>query len=330
MRPNIYCYLFFLGLLPSMLWSAENLVVARPAAQSETQSGFTRERSRLVLSAEVAGRVDSVRGDVGDLVIDEEPFACLDQTFIDLELRANRAEWDGLQVDKAYYAKEVERIRQLLKQKSSSESQLDAAQRNLDKTRSQLESLEIAEQTLKERKQRYCIRPPTGWRIIRRYVEPGQWVNQGEPVVEVGDYRSLLVPFALGQEEYEALLQQKDHLTVTLPEQNSEVKATLLRTSPAFDEASRKIHLELEITGVSDPRGGLRVDLSLDIPLRTGAVLVPMAALTQRYEQYWLTREGGEEVRVVYLGRGDGEESDWVRVVAPEVHAGDRFLLKGE
>lgn len=331
MSSNIYSRLFLLCLFPGALPAADNLVTARPAVQSETQSGFTRARTRLVLSAESAGRVVSVQGDVGDLLSGEQPFACLDQTFIDLELKANRSEREGLEVDKVYYAKEVERIRQLVKQNSSSESQLDAALRNLDKTRVQLESLEVAAQTLRERKQRHCIQPPAGWRVIRRYVEPGQWLNVGEPVVEVGDYRSLLVPFALSQEEYQVLLQAKDHLKISLPQRESEVSATLLRTSPAFDEASRKVHLDLEIAeGVVDPRGGLRADLSLDVPLRTGAVLVPSAALTQRYEQYWLTREGGEEVRVVYLGRSDGEESDWVRVVSPEVHAGDRFLLQGE
>jgi RND family efflux transporter MFP subunit len=331
MRSSIYSRLFCLCLLPGALLAADNLVTARPAAQSETQSGFTHARTRLVLSAETAGRVASVQGDVGDLLDGEQPFACLDQTFIDLELKANQSEQDGLEVDKVYYAKEVARIRQLVKKNSSSESQLDAAQRNLDKTRVQLESLEIAAQTLTERKQRYCIRPPAGWRVIRRLVEPGEWVNAGEPVVEVGDYRSLLVPFALSQEEYQVLLREKDHLKLWLPHQGSEVAATLLRTSPAFDEASRKIHLDLEIAeGVVNPRGGLRADLSLDIPLRSGAVLVPSAALTQRFEQYWLTRADGEEIQVVYLGRSDGEESDWVRVVSPSLHAGDRLLLKGE
>lgn len=322
--------LFLLCLTAAPLHAADNreLVVARPALERQVQSGFTRARTRLVMSAEAAGRVASVNGDVGDLIGEERPFACLDQTFIDLELKANRAEQDAMQVDRVFYDKEVTRIRRLVSQNSSSQSQLDAAQRNLDKTRVQLESLQIAAQTLGERKQRQCIRPPAGWRVVRRHVEPGQWVNSGEPVVEVGDYRSLRVPFALDLAGYEALLRQQDHLKVRLPQQEREVAARLLRVSPAFDETSRKIGVELEVAdGVEKPRGGLRVELALEVPLRTGAVLVPEAALAQRYEQYWLTRPDGTEVKVVYLGRTDGEQSDWVQVVSPDVHAGDRFRL---
>ncbi len=318
-------------LLPLALSAGEALVTAQPAYQRETLSGFTRERTRVVLSAETAGRVEEVNGDVGDLTRAEPPFACLDPTFVDLELAANRSERASLQVDLEYYRKEVERIRQLLAQKSSSESQLDAAVRNLDKTRVQLDSLAITGRTLQERKQRHCIHTPEGWRVIARHVEPGEWINAGEPVVEIGDYRRLLVPFALSQEEYQALQQLGDELKLTLPQQGGEVAASLLRVSPAFDEVSRKIAVELEIgAGVDDPRGGLRAELSLAIPLNSGAVTLPESALLHRYEQYWLQRPDGEAVKVVYLGREEGAGGGFVRVAAPEVKAGDRFRSQPE
>jgi RND family efflux transporter MFP subunit len=322
-----YIYPFFgCWLLIAAAFAEEALVTAQPAFQQELLSGFTRERTRLVLSAETSGRVVEVNGDVGDITVGGEPFACLDPTFIGLELAANQAEKQALEVDLAYFRKEVKRIRQLLAQKSSSESQLDAAVRNLDKTRVQLESLEIAGRTLQERKQRHCIRPPAGWRIISRQVEPGEWINAGEPVVEVGDYRTLLVPFALSMDEYRALQAQGDDLRLRLPQQGGEVSASLLRVSPAFDDTSRKIAVELEIgEGVAERRGGLRAELALAIPLNSGAVVVPESALLQRYEQYWLMPPEGEAVRVVYLGRDTGPQGPVVRVVAPEVKAGDRF-----
>ncbi len=107
--------------------------------------------------------------------------------------------------------------------------------------------------------------------------------------------------------------------------------ASLLRVSPAFDEVSRKIAVELEIgEGVEDPRGGLRAELDLAIPLSSGAVTVPESALVRRYEQYWLQRPDGESVKVVYLGREEGAEGAAVRVAAPAVKAGDRFRLQPE
>jgi RND family efflux transporter MFP subunit len=266
---------------------------------------------------------------VGDNIKEGEPFACLDSTYLDLDLRANQAEREALKVDKSYFKKEVVRYSKLVKKNSSSQSQLDTAQRNLDKTQTQIEALTIAAKILQERKARLCIDAPAGWLVIKRHVEPGKWVNAGEPVVEVGDYSHLVAPFALSVAEYQALHKQLDKgLNVKLPELEAELPANIIRVSPAFDEQSRKIHLELELSdGLPAYRGGIRVDLALEVPTRSGAVLIPERALQQRYEQYWLKRPDGNEIAVVYLGRSNGMDGEWVRVVSPEIQPGDQFQL---
>jgi RND family efflux transporter MFP subunit len=307
-------------------------VEAKAAVKRETLSGFTRAHTRLVLSAESAGRVVQVNGDVGDYVQENEPFACLDDTYLDLEISSNKAERKTLKVDIEYFRKEVNRFNKLLKKNSSTKSQLDTATRNLDKTKAQLDALTVAANILQERKERLCIKPPAGWRIIKRYVDRGTWVNAGMPIVEVGDYSRLVAPFALSMTEYQALKELRDSgLKVNLPDLNAELNAELVRVSPAFDEISRKIHLELQLKeGLTVNRGGLRVNLALDIPMHTGAVLIPDSALQQRYEQYWLKRPDGSEVSVVYLGRSSGPEKGWVRVVSPDIKPGDQFIITDE
>ncbi|MET0090299.1 MAG: efflux RND transporter periplasmic adaptor subunit [Candidatus Thiodiazotropha sp.] len=315
-------------LLSRPIQAQETFYEAITATQRETQIGFTRAYHRVVLSAELNGRVVRVNGDVGDSLPDGQALACMDDTFINLELRANRVERSGLQVDRDYYRKEVARIRQLLQQNSSSQSQLDSAQRNLDKTESQIEALNVQAEVLSERLQRLCVVPPSGWRVIERNVEPGQWVNTGEPIGVAGDYRQLVVPFALSSDEYRALqVLQQTGIQVKLTETGQELSAGLIRVSPAFDPASRKIALQLRLDeGIADPRGGQRVALTLDVPARDGAVMVPERALRQRYEQYWLKREDGTEIPVVYRGRESRPEGEWVRVAAPGIAPGDRFI----
>ncbi|MEW8008678.1 MAG: efflux RND transporter periplasmic adaptor subunit [Candidatus Thiodiazotropha endolucinida] len=332
MRLRVLLSLLFAVISVSGLFAAENLVQVKAAVQREIQSGFTRAHSKLTLSAEQAGRITSVNADIGDRIEEGVPFACLDDTYLDLELRANEAERKAMKVDKAYFRKEVARYSKLLKKNSSTQSQMDTAQRNLDKTQTQIEALIIAAEILKERKERLCIEAPAGWRVIARHVEPGKWVSAGEPVVEIGDYSRLVAPFALSVAEYQALQTQADvGLKVYLPELKEELPARIIRISPAFDEQSRKIHLELELsTGLPAYRGGLRVDLALDIPMRSGAVLIPERALQQRYEQYWLKRPDGNEIAVVYLGRSNGPQKGWVRVVSPEIKPGDRFQVFDE
>ncbi|MGD8912603.1 MAG: efflux RND transporter periplasmic adaptor subunit [Candidatus Thiodiazotropha sp.] len=311
------------------LYANDQLISAEAAVKREALSAFTRAHTRLVLSAESAGRIVMVNGDVGDNIKDGEPYSCLDDTYLDLELRSNRAERRIMEVDIDYFTKEVNRFSKLLKKNSSTRSQLDSAQRNLDKTKAQHGALVIAADILKERKDRLCINAPTGWRVMKRYVEPGKWVNAGMPVVEVGDFSRLVAPFALSTTEYNALLdKQEAGLKVSLPELNLVLPARLIRVSPAFDEQSRKIHLELELSeGLTVHRGGVRVSMELDIPMQTGAVLVPAHALQQRYEQYWLKRPDGSEVSVVYLGRSKHPDNGWVSVVSPDIKPGDQFII---
>ncbi len=315
-------------LMPGTILAQETVYAAVVAMQRETQTGFTRAYRRVVLSAEQSGRIVRVNGDVGDTLTEGQPLACVDDTFTELELRANQAERKGLESDLTYTRKEVTRIRQLLQQNSSSQSQLDAAQSTFARTESQLEALKVQAQILRERIQRLCIVPPTGWRVIERRVEPGQWVNAGEPVGEVGDYRRLVVPFALTTDEYQALRSaQKTGLRVSLADSGRDIAAEVIRVSPAFDPGSRKVSLQLLLDeGLAEHRGGLRVGLTLDIPARDGAVMVPAQALRQRYEQYWLKRADGTEIPVVYRGRESRPDGDWVRVDAPGIAPGDRFI----
>ncbi|MES9993879.1 MAG: efflux RND transporter periplasmic adaptor subunit [Candidatus Thiodiazotropha sp.] len=328
---------FLVSSLVLMLFSgylnAEDTVVsAKAAVQRSVQAGFTRAHTRLILSSERSGRVVEVNGDVGDTIKKGIPFACLDDTYIGLELQANRAERAALEIDKDYFTKEKKRYSKLLKKNSSSVSQLDSARRNLNKTTTSLEALEVEAKVLREHKKRLCVSAPAGWQVIKRFVEPGVWVNVGEPVVEIGDYKSLSVPFALSMIEYQSLRNQESTgLQVTLPDFEAEIPARLFRVSPAFDESSRKIHVELELVDeLPSHRGGIRVELGLNLPTQSGAVLVPEQALQQHYEQHWLKRHDGTDVAVVYLGRSLGADDGWVRVVSPDIKPGDRFLLHSD
>jgi RND family efflux transporter MFP subunit len=332
MKLSVPSFLIVGLLFVSDLYAENTLIEAKIAVQREIQSGFTRAYSRLVLSAEQAGRVASVNGDVGDIISEGKPFACLDDVYLSLEISANQAEQDLLKADIDFFSKELERYKSLTQAKSSSLSRLDTASRNLRKAEAQFKSLTIEADILQERKQRLCIVAPHGWRVIKRFVDPGKWVHAGEAVLEVGDYRRLTASFALSMNEFQALKQQlNSNLKVILPELQIELPAKLLRVSPAFNDESRKIHFELEISGdLPERRGGLRVDLPLDVPSRAGAVLVPQNALKQRYEQYWLKYPDGTEVDVVYLGRASESKDGWVRVASPDIKPGDKFLTYDE
>ncbi|MGB5835020.1 MAG: hypothetical protein WBG92_23960, partial [Thiohalocapsa sp.] len=64
------------------------------------------------------------------------------------------------------------------------------------------------------------------------------------------------------------------------------------------------------------------------MPERSGAVRLPAAALRQSYEEYWVQPEDGAPIRVLLLGPTEGPDgTEWVRISAPGIAAGDRFRL---
>lgn len=303
-----------------------DLVTAEAATRPVTLTGFTRARARLPLVTETGGRIVEVRADVGDPIPEDGVFAVADDTFVRLELEANRAEQARLRDRIAYDETEAERYRALAARGDAPRSTLDAALQTLRDNRHALRALEIAEERLAERLARTRVRAPPGWRVTDRRVEPLQWTAAGDRLGAAGDFSRLVVPFALTPAEQSALEGRAGALRLRLPARGGEVPARVHRVNPAFDPETRKTAVELILAApLEEPRGGLRAELTLHLPDPSGAVLLPPGAVTRSYEEHWVTRADGERVRVVRLGQAaDGR----LRVTGPGIAPGDRFRLE--
>lgn len=300
--------------------------VAHSAARRSTLTGFTRARNAMTLVSEESGRVDKVLADVGDTLGEDGLFATLDTTFIKLDLAGNRADQSRLKSDLDYNKKEMDRYQRLVRNKNAAQSTLDSNVRAHQSALQQLRAKQIEERVLMERMKRFALVGPAGWKVVTRYIEPGEWITKGEKVAELGRYDVLMVPFALTSEEYRALKGQGDFVDLKLTDLDRTIQAKVARVSPGFDPHTRKINVDLEIDkGDFEFRGGLRTELIVDLPDPGGAVVVPRSALIKAYEEYFLMTPDNERVRVVLLGSAEGGMR---RVSSPEVRAGDRFLLK--
>ncbi len=308
------------------------LVTAEPAVREVTLTGFTRARAELPLVAETAGRVEAVAYDIGETVGKDGGFARLDTTFIELELAEVKVQRKRLQARISYDRREVDRYTKLARRDNASASRLDTLEQTLRDNRYELQALEIKRKVLRERLLRTRIRAPVGWRITDRNLEPGQWVNEGERVGVAADFTTLIVPFALTPEQYTALTgPDQGGIRLHLPDLNREVTASVYRNYPGFDPVTRKIAVDLALRDRVEPRrGGLRARLVLRLPERTGAVLLPAGAVDHSYEEFWVTREDGERLRVILLGREQGPDGERLRVASPDLEPGQRFRLLRE
>lgn len=309
---------------PEPVRSMETFVV-QSAARRSALTGFTRARNSMTLVTEESGRVESVVADVGDTLGKNGLFAQLDTTFIKLDLAANRTDQQRLQSDLDYNKKEMERYQALVKTETAAQSTLDSNVRAHQSALQQLRAKQVAERVLIERLKRFSLKGPAGWKVVTRYIEPGEWITTGAKVAELGRFDVLLVPFALSSGEYRALKEMGDTVNLRLTDLSKTVAAKVARVSPGFDPQTRKINVDLEIVrGDFEFRGGLRTELVIDLPDPGGAVVVPRSALVKAYEEYFLMTPDGNRVRVVLLGSAD---NGMRRVSSPEVAPGDSFLL---
>jgi RND family efflux transporter MFP subunit len=306
-----------------------DVLTARPAMREITLIGYTRARHIMDIVSEESGRCIKVAADVGDRIGEDGVFAVLDTTFIDLAIKKNRVNQKRLDNLIAYHTKEVSRYEELVESETAAESKLDSLQNMLDQAMFEIQDLKVQEAELKERRARHHIKIAKGWTVTERTVEPGEWVSVGKHLGRAADFNTLLVPFSLSPDEYNALKKQNSTVRLFLPDEGDRgrsLEASVERISLAFDPETRKINVDLAIRkGVSDKRGGLRAELNLMIADPTGAVLVPDSAVVERYEEFWMTRVNGEKVRVVYLGNGP---QGTTRVRSPEIRPGDKFKIK--
>ena len=307
---------------------AEELAVARTAWHEVTLTGFTRARATLPLVAEAGGKVLEVNTDIGGTIDESGVFARIDDTFIRLDLDSNGVQRKQLRSRIDYDEREAGRYRTLVDKGSASRSRLDELEQTLRDNRHRLDELAIEAQVLEERLARTQVTAPAGWRVTGRQIEPGQRVNEGEVLGEVSDFSALLIPVALSPQQFAALQVQRDNLGVQLPDRELTVDARIYRVNPGFDTQTRKISVDLALAeALEDRRGGLRATLTLRLPARSGAVMLPAAAVEESYEEYWVTREDGERLRVVRLGNRSGPDGTLVQIASPQIRPGDRFRL---
>jgi len=333
--PRWTILLFCFSLLLTNPAFAQTSCTALTAEQDVRLTGFTRARAVMSVVSEVSGRCLEVLADTGDPIAAEGVFARLDPTFTTLDLEANHIHRQEAKRQLRYDDQEVKRYQDLVRAKSTARVHLDQLELQRDRSRLELSRLEIEARRLREKLDRYTVRAPCGWRVIKRSVEPGEWVQAGKTLARLGDYQTLIVPLALTTAELKSLRREGKSIALVLPEENITGTGRLDRISPGFDPITRKLRVEIALSHELFSRlhlkqGGIRVDVPLKIPDPMHAFIIPAAAVQERFEEHWLTRENGMQIRVIVLGPArapDNDDREWLRITSKKIRENDAFLL---
>lgn len=321
MNPLVFrCLLsaFFIMASPGLVLAGDALLV-REATKLTVLRGYTRAARSIELTSEVSGKVKSVNYEVGQAV-GEAPFIEIDTTFIDLSMESTNKQVERLRVAQKraasrvkYLEKEFGRLSRLYKEGRASEAKSDASEQQLTEAMleqtsilAELGAARVGLRELKERRQRHSLRPPEGWLITGRLVEPGEVVGPGRPLGKASDFSGLVVPISVSMAELEALASISNSIGATL--EGRPVRVRLNWQNPDFDERTRKSSVEIALmdTAGLEPRGGLALELPLMV--RAEGLLVPRAAVSWRYANPRVRLSPGGEVVSLIVVDESGED----------------------
>lgn len=315
-RQIMVAVLCLVVLLPGVCVSAAEMELAslRPYARQIRFTGFTRPIQELTLAAEISGTYTAVSVDVGNVVGGSGVVAEIDATFVRLALQKNTIAQRQTELQLVLARKNLARFQNLIDKKSTAQATYDEtvlSTRILELTQ---EKLKNEQENLTQQLRRHTLRAPVGWSVIERYVEPGEYARQGEPVLKLGDFTSLYIPFLFTYEELR-LLQEMAGPIITLPDLGNAVAAKIYRVAPDFDDKTRKIAVDLRIAAeevAANPalRGGVRGELTLSGKTEPHTFLITSNALVSRYDAHWLIAPDGQQRKVLLLGMTeDGKDA---------------------
>jgi membrane fusion protein (multidrug efflux system) len=278
-----------------------------------TLNGTVQARYETVIGAEVSGKVEKILVDEGDRVKGEELLALIDPDRYEALFKAAKA-----RLDKA--SQDLTRGRSLYEEGFLSREELDRRQVNYDTASA---TWEIARIEHKDDK----ITAPFSGIVTQRFVDPGEWLDRGDPVFEISDISVVHVKAPLPERLVQNVTVGQEAILTVSSFPDREFRGVVRAVIPKADEGKNypaKIELE-------NPDGALkngmfaRVQLILQSPEEVLMISKDAIVRRENSDLLFVIQDGtAREVRV-QTGREEGALIE----VKGDLHDGDRVAVTG-
>lgn len=275
----------------------------------------------VMLAPEVAGRVSAIRFNAGEYVSKGALLVQLYDAPLRADLRAARARADFARL-------QVRRSEEL--------APTGAEPRELlEERRSQLQQAEAEIAQLQARIRQLQVRAPFAGRLGIRQVDPGQYLNAGEPIATLTALDALYVDFTVPQQELSLLEPGRTVRVATDAYPDGEYTARLSSIEPQIDENTRNVRVQARLANPGHAlRPGMYVTASLILPPQDDALVVPATAIQTSAQGNSVIairgkkpREQGQaEIVPVKTGRRIGESI----IIESGIKPGDVIVTEGQ
>jgi membrane fusion protein (multidrug efflux system) len=202
-------------------------------------TGSVISLSNALLSATVAGRVDSIEADIGTRVEQGTPLLRLDPELEQAALeaaRAARAEAEAALADARRRLSDAERLGA---NRGISESEIKSLQAEVRMDEAALARLRAEERRQQTRVERHVVRAPFSGVVSQRLVDPGEWLTPGDGVMGLVATDALRADFPVAQQHFSRVTEQTG-VSIrldALPERRFQGRITAI--VPVSDPAAR-------------------------------------------------------------------------------------------
>jgi RND family efflux transporter MFP subunit len=277
---------------------------ARLVQRVEHSIGQVESKSAPRVAAEVDGRVVAIAVEVGQHVRQGDALARLDDKDFRLAHDAAQAETRRLQALITSQDRQVERLRDMVKNNFTTESVLEEAAAQLEALREQLKAAQARLAVAQRNLERAVVRAPVSGQVERRSIDVGDYVKAGTPVFQLAsrDLLRVQIPYP------EAIAAQlRTGLTVELispTAPDAVIRSQVTEILPMIGSSSRAVNLTTEINNPGEWQPGSSVNAYLILEEYPAAVTVPETSVVRRPagEVVYVIRDGIAEQRLVTTG----------------------------
>lgn len=277
----------------------------------------------ITVRAELEGRVTRLAFESGAAVREGD-------VLVELDTSTETAQLAGLEAQARLAALSLERARELRRTGTNTPADLDFAENTAKQS---LAAIEVLRATIAKK---WIVAPFSG-RLGIRAVNPGQFLNKGDAVVELESADPIYADFGLPQQE---LTRLRPGLEVRLQADaypGRTFTGKIETTSPRVRDDTRNVGVRAVFPNPAEAlRPGMFARVSVILPESSAVLVLPASAIT--YSPYGdsvyvveteTTPEGSREVarqRFVEVGPRRGDQTS----IRKGLKAGDRVVVAGQ
>jgi len=267
--------------------------------------GEVRAFDTVIVSSEVAGKVDRVLAEVGDRVAAGTPLAEVDRDTFRIYQQQAEANLAAADADLALAGKDLERKRDLRSDETIPQSAFDQAQAAYDLATARVAAASASLDLARRNSDRSVIRAPAAGAITQRLVVAGQWAEIGVGLFDlaVGDRIkvSARVP-----EAWAPKLAGLEEFTFTVGVSGPVHTARLYSVEPVVEQASRSFEIVGTAANDGSIKPGMFANVALEAPTVKQTLWLPAAAVaTSDLPQVLMVEDGAIAFRTIRIGRRD-------------------------